>query len=219
MIKIENIEVYNFDGAIRGCRNALQSWNKIDSYPAELTEDGQFHIGENDLSLLKRLYKAGRSDRKFMRQIFVSMDIVAPVYWLAELKTYQIGTTINSTSLMHTGTKRDFTIDDFSFEDISGYQNGMYFEDKLFKEFDQVIVDIVNFYRQKYVETKDARCFRAMRQIMPMGYNYRITWSANYEVCASIINQRKNHRLSEWKEFCSILLRKLPYLEEIMGEG
>lgn len=172
-------------------------------------------IGNNDLSLAQRLLKAGTSDAKFMRQINVSVDITAPVYWLAELDTYKIATTRNSTSLQHKGMSRDYTLNDFSIDNIklvpleSGKETSS--NDDL-----QIIIDLVNKYRQLYKQTKDYRYFRVMRQLMPMGYNYTITWTSNYAGLRNMYFQRKNHQLTEWrKDFCE-WVESLPYGKDLI---
>lgn len=213
MIKVENIEVFNFEGAIRGMRNPLMSHSKSDSgYGIDGEDEDTFVIGNNDLDLMKRLYKASlngdnHAHRKYLRQIFVSMDIIAPTYFTAELDTYKIGTTRNSCSLQHKGASRDFTAEDFSFDSEDDYDAAYLL----------TAIDIVNYYRQKYIETKDYKFFIKMRQLMPMGYNYRFTYTMNYENVISMIKQRHNHKLPEWREFCEIL-KTLPYIKEIMEE-
>jgi len=172
----------------------------------------EYVIGNNDLDLMKRLYKSSlngdnHAHRKYLRQIFVSMDIIAPTYFTAELDTYKIGTTRNSCSLQHKGASRDFTIDDFSFDSEDDYDAAYLL----------TAIDIVNYYRQKYIETKDYKYFIKMRQLMPMGYNYRFTYTMNYENVVNMIKQCQNHKLPEWKEFCEIL-KTLPYIKEIMEE-
>jgi hypothetical protein len=224
MIKVENIEVFNFEGAIRGMRNPLNSWEKSDSHicyggdrfdgctgehpfcPRKDDKDFEndvFCVGKADLDLMHRLFVAGSEHRKFLRQLFVSMDITAPLYWIAECDTYKVGTTRNSCSLQHTGSKRDYTIDDFSFDEgLSG------------KDIAE-IVDMINKYRRKYIETKDYKYFRFMRQVMPQSYNYKSTVTMSYENVVNMIKQRENHKLQEWKDFTDIL-KDLPYVREIM---
>lgn len=172
-------------------------------------------IGHNDLSLAQRLLKAGTSDAKFMRQINVSVDITAPVFWLSQLDTYKISTTRNSTSLQHKGMSRDYTTDDFTIDDIQL----VYFEsgkETSSKEDLQIIIDLINKYRQLYKQTKDYRYFRIMRQLMPMGYNYTITWTSNYAGLRNMYFQRRNHQLTEWKkDFCT-WVESLPYGKDLI---
>lgn len=198
-MKVENVKVYNIARAVYSARNALNSWNKSDS---DLDND---ILGKCDIELARRLYKGGCEHRKYLRQIFVTMDIEAPVYWIQELDTYKVGTTRNSCSLQHKGASRDFTLDDFSYDP------------EIMQEDMQMVIDLVNKYRQLYEDTKNYAFFIAMRQLMPMGYNYRFTLSMNYENVVNMIHQRSNHRLPEWKEFTGILY-ELPYIKEIIGD-
>ena len=202
MIDVSNVEVFNFDGALRGMRNPLNSWDKSDSSWDETRT--VYNVGRSDLSLMNRLYKAGSEHRKYLRQIFISMDIVAPVFWWAELDTYKVNVTRNSCSFMHKGTSKPFTISDFS-------TNGMP------EEFLESVVKNLNFLRDEYLTTNNPEVFEQIRCLLPSGYNQRSTITMNYENAVNMINQRSNHRLSEWREFCEVL-RKLPYMEEIMRE-
>ena len=204
MVKIENTIVTGWEAAIRGARMPLQSFAKSDSR----YEDGHYVIGENDLDLLTRLSAAGNDHGKFMRMLHVSCDVICPVYFAAELDTYKIGTTRNSSSLQHTGMKRDYTIDDFS-TDIDGGIN------KWVKDYWDKVIGEINILRKKYVETKDYDYFRVMRQLMPMGYNYTFTWDANYAVLKNIYHARKGHRLSEW-ETMREWIEELPHAEELI---
>lgn len=197
MIKVENIKVYNIARAIYSARNALNSWDKSDS---DLEND---IVGKADLDLAHRLYVAGSVHRKFLRQIFVSMDITAPTYWLAELDTYRVGMTRNSCSFMHKGLSKPFELSDFS---THGYD----------KEYDYII-DKLNDLRDRWLETKDNELFQQIRCLLPSGYNQRSTYTMNYENVANIIEYRTGHRLSEWNEFVDILW-ELPYMKEIAGE-
>ena len=218
MIKLENINVFNFEGAIRGMRNPLNSWDKSDSkfYPWDETS---VEIGENDLNLMKRLYKGGTEHRKFMRQIFVSMDITAPLYWWKEFDTYKVGTVSNSCSTMHTIHKREFSLDDFSIEHVSddsleiNYKYVKYWN----KPIDALVdlIDILNACREKYLETKDKKWWWQLIQLLPSSYNQKRTITMNYENAATIIKQRTGHKLDEWNIFINEL-KQLPYIEKIM---
>lgn len=204
MIKIEKQEVFNFEGAIRGMRNPLNSWDKSDSV---YENPFGFNIGEADLNLMKRLYKGGTEHRKFMRQIFVSMDITAPLYWWKEFDTYKVGTVSNSCSTMHTIHKKEFELDDFSIEHLTeGNVEG-------FKS----VLNCLNTARQNYIETKDKKWWWQMIQVLPSSYNQKRTITMNYENAATIIRQRTGHKLDEWKVLIESL-EKLPYLKTIMGE-
>lgn len=208
MIKVENIEVFNFEGAIRGCRNPLASWHKSDShfFANEETDKIDYLLGKNDLDLMHRLYVAGTEHRKFLRQIFVSMDITGPIYWLSELDTYKVGTVRNSCSFMHKGVAKPFEISDFSTHADDTYR------------WVGIIADL-NELRDEYLKTKDPEIFNQIRCLLPSGYNQRFTYTMNYENVVTMIHQRENHRLPEWRKFTDIL-KGLPYVKEIMeGEG
>lgn len=220
MIKIENVEVVGWESAIRGMRNPLNSWDKSDTLfiKSEYTDNvDEFLIAEkcggylpvirdNDLDLMKRLVKAGTDHRKFMRMITVYVDVTAPLYWWAECDTYKVGTVRNSCSKMHTIHKKEFTLEDFSHEHLSDDSI------KLLKD----IVFILNFHREKYLETKDKKYWWQIIQLLPSSYNQRATLMLNYEVLANMYHSRKNHKLNEWVEFCK-WIETLPYSELITG--
>lgn len=216
---LENIKVFGFVDALRGMRNPLNSWDKGDSTVKFSTEDGSIttvELGPNDTRLCKALVSGGQPHRKFLRQIFVTMDITAPTYWWAEMDTYKVSTTRNSCSVQHKGSSRDFTTDDFTIDcmnysapepnilDKSDYQ-------QIFSD-SKTIIDIVNKWRRMFVASKDYTYFRLMRQFLPMGYNYKATWSANYETLVNIYQWRHNHKLSEWHVFCNEVA-KLPGMD------
>lgn len=199
MIKVENIKAYNITRAVYSARNAMNSWNKSDS---DLNKD---ILGPNDLELAKKLYAAGPEHRKYLRQVFVSMDITAPIFLWAEIDTYKIGVTRNSCSFMHKGISRPFTDEDFSFHNQETRLSVLC-----------AVIDELNRLRERYLETKDPDIFAEIRELLPSGYNQRSTITMNYENAVNMIRQRKDHRLEEWREFCGILLEELPYLREIM---
>ena len=214
MIKVENIEVWGFEHAIRGMRNPLNSWAKSDSYKTHIedtetleTADYQFFLGEKDLELMQKLCKAGPEHRKFMRQIFVSLDITAPFYWWKEFDTYKVGTVANSCSTMHKLTAKPFELSDFSCEHLFNINNE--YEDEL-----TLIVNMLNWYRDKYVKTADKRFWWQIVQLLPMSYNQKRTITMNYENALTIIKQRTGHKLDEWSALIEKLL-ELPYLKEI----
>lgn len=238
MIKVDKIEVFNWEGAIRGMRNPLNSWDKSDShdnyeydcYPW-VTEP--FIIGENDLALMRKLCRAGSDHRKFLRQIMVSMDITAPRYWWPEFDTYKVGTVANSTSTMHTIHKRPFVLDDFSCDCLKSTEtlfdvtypigemaSGHADEDLTFTtETDCVsltsdIIKALNVLRDKFNETGDKTYWRAMIQLLPQSYNQLRTVTLNYEVLLNMYHARKAHKLSEWRELCSVI-ETLPYFADI----
>lgn len=215
MIKIENIEVFNFEGAFRGLRNPMNSWNKSDSYIDALTN--KYIVGENDLKLAQRMIGAGTDESKFMRQIFVSMDITAPLYWWKEADTYKIATVSNSCSTMHKITSSEITEENYSFDPES---------DKPLTDLptnDYVrILDIKNravadveWLRKKYNETKDKRYWRLLIQINPDGWLQKRTWTGNYQNLRNMYFARKNHKLIEWIQFCQII-EQLPYSKELI---
>jgi hypothetical protein len=210
MILIEKEVVYNFDGAVRGMRNPLNSWDKIDSKYV----DGTFILGENDLDLMRRLVKAGSDHRKFMRQILVCFDITAPLYWWKEFDTYKVGTTANSTSTMHKLTAKKFTFDDFSHENLKTTLG------ETFEGMDLLatIIDFLNERRERYLETKDKTIWDEMIQILPTSYNQKRTLTLNYEVLRNMYHSRKNHKLQEWHDMRA-KIESLPYSELITMEG
>lgn len=201
MIKVENIEVWGFEHAIRGMRNPLNSWDRSDSK----FDYDKMCLGENDLALMRKLYAAGQPHRKYLRQIFVSMDITAPLYWWKEFDTYKVGTTANSCSTMHKLTAKEFTIEDFSFEDCDRWTKDVVCP---------CIINALNMNRLKYLETKDKELWRQMIQLLPSSYNQRRTVTMTYENVMNMLDYREGHKLDEWREFCEIL-RALPHVEVI----
>lgn len=209
MIKLQNTEVYGWGAAIRGMRNPLNSWDKSDSFVCESTDecvgDCRGCVGKADLALMKKLVKAGSDHSKFMRMINVTVDITAPIYWVAEHDTYKVATVRNSCSFMHKGVSKPFELSDFSVDD-SDFVNA--------KDTWRDMMRALNMLRDTYLETKDEAVFTQLRQLLPQGYNVRYTWQANYQVLRNIYHARKNHRLKEWREFCS-WIETLPYSELI----
>lgn len=210
MIKVENIDVWGFEHAIRGMRNPMNSWDKSDSgYRAtgEHYEDINFAVGENDLKLMKRLYKAGSEHRKYLRQIFVSLDITAPLYWWKEFDTYKIGTAANSCSTMHKIAAKEFELDDFSHEYLC--EGALIILEKL--------IYSLNTFREAYLDTSNKDHWWQLIQLLPSSYNQRRTITMNYENVVTIIKQRTGHKLDEWNNFIGIL-KELPYIREITDE-
>lgn len=175
------------------------------------TNGRNFVIGDNDLSLMKRLTKAGADHRKFLRMINVTMDISAPTYWWAEFDTYKVGTVRNSCSFMHKGTSNPFCIDDFSCC-VSDIDDTMQLSATW-----QNLLNTLNKLREKYLETKDKTIFQEIRNLLPSGYMQRSTVQLNYEVLLNMYKSRKNHRLQEWRDFCD-WIETLPYFKEICLE-
>lgn len=212
MIKVENIETWGFEHAIRGMRNPMNSWDKSDSMPG-----GQagYQVGKNDLSLMKKLYKAGTEHRKYLRQIFVSMDITAPLYWWKEFDTYKVGTVANSCSTMHKIHSKEFTVEDFSCEHIENFDG--YYNTAMFYEWFVDTIEKLNVARRLYIDTGDKRYWWQMIQLLPSSYNQKRTVTMNYENVITIIKQRTGHKLDEWNDFIEIL-KDLPYIREIIND-
>ena len=203
MVKIENVDVYGFETAIRGARNPMNSWHLMDSG----YNNGEFEIGENDYDLLRRLTIAGPEHRKWNRMVTVTMDITAPLYWWKEYDTYKVGTVANSRSTMHKIQAKEFTVDDFSYEHLL---------EPSYKCLCETIV-LLNDARDIFNETKDKKYWWQMIQLLPTSYNQKRTVHLNYEVLGTMYHQRRHHKLDEWVEFCDII-KTLPYSEFITRE-
>lgn len=233
MIRFEHTDVMNFEGAIRGMRNPMNSWDKSDSYIKQNCNECQHKsdysvckhnpihkcfdvvIGENDLDLMRRLIKAGSDHRKFMRQILVSVDITAPLYWWKEFETYRAGVApnpmdieMNSCSTMHKIHSKEFTLEDFSHENL--FQISLYSLENT--------IDILNHYREKYLNTKDKMNWWQMIQLLPSSYNQRRTLTLNYEVLLNIYGSRRNHKLDEWRIGFMEWIESLPYAKELITD-
>ena len=225
MLKIENFEVLGWEHAIRGMRNPKNSWEKSDSFLCREVEDDTcpencsfigkcpvygtedfFVLGENDYTLMKNLRNAGTDHRQFMRMIPVYLDITAPLYWWKEFDTYKVGTVANSCSTMHKIHAKEFTLEDFSCEKLYDPLGDL-----------RPIVDRLNVYRERYLETKDKNDWWQMIQLLPTSYNQKRTVMLNYEVLANIYKSRRNHKLDEWHTFCD-WIEELPYSELITGK-
>ena len=201
MIKIENIDVYGFEAAIRGARNPMNSWDRMDS----CYNNGEFEIGENDYKLLKNLTIAGPEHRKWNRMVTATMDITAPLYFLKEWDTYKVGTVANSCSTMHRIQAKKFEMSDFSVEHLRSL--------KVMHE----VIDELNFYRDKFNKDKKKEDWWEMIQLLPTSYNQKRTVHLNYEVLGTIYHQRRHHKLDEWHVFCD-MIETLPYSEFITRE-
>ena len=202
MLKVERIYVMNMENAIRGARNPLNSWARMDSY---YNEKGEFVLGENDLSLAARLAKAGSDHRKYLRQIMVSMDITAPLYWWKEFDTYKVGTVANSCSTMHKSQAKEFSREDFSC-------------DRLTPEALSVLDGLIAYLegeRVRFNETKERDAWHNMIQLLPSSFNQMRTVTLNYEVLINIYYARKNHKLAEWHTLCDAI-SQLPYAKELI---
>ena len=203
MIKVERVSVMNLENAMRGARNPLNSWGRCDS---AYNEAGEYVLGENDLSLAKRLCCAGSDHRKFIRQILVSMDITAPLYWWKEFDTYKVGTVANSCSTMHKIHSKPFTVEDFSVDHMTG---------ATLAEFEKWVA-YMESVRLRYLESKDKADWYDMIQLLPTSYNQMRTVTLNYEVLANIYYARRSHKLAEWHTFCDAIL-ELPYAKELIA--
>ena len=217
MIKITNIIVPSYEqwmAAIKGMRNPMNSWNKIDSKENTCNDIScdncskicsQIELGKNDYDLMKRLTLAGTEHSKFLRMLPVMMDITAPLYWWKEFDTYKVGTVANSCSTMHKIADKEFTLDDFSVENL--YEDVI---DRPFKD----IIDCLNFFRGLYIQNNDKDDWWQMIQLLPSSYNQKRTVFLNYAVLANMYHQRKGHKLDEWHDFCD-MIEKFPYSEFI----
>ena len=211
MLKVENLDCWGFEHAIRGMRNPMNSWDKSDSMRVKADESIYpigYAIGKNDLDLMRRLYKAGTEHRKYLRQIFVSMDITAPLYWWKEFDTYKVGTVANSCSTMHKIAAKEFELDDFSHEHL--LQVAL---DDLSET-----IETLNEYRVFYLESKDKKYWWQLIQLLPSSYNQKRTITMNYENAITIIKQRTGHKLDEWKTLIDEL-KTLPFIERIIEDG
>ena len=217
MIKVTNIITPSYEqwmAAIKGMRNPMNSWNKIDSKENTCNDIScdncseicsQIELGKNDYDLMKRLTLAGTEHSKFLRMLPVIMDITAPLYWWKEFDTYKVGTVANSCSTMHKIADKEFTLDDFSVENL--YEDVI---DRPFKD----IIDCLNFFRGLYIQNNDKDDWWQMIQLLPSSYNQKRTVFLNYAVLANMYHQRKGHKLDEWHNFCD-MIEKLPYNEFI----
>lgn len=205
MIKFENTKVYNFEGAIRGMRNPMNSWELSDSTHGVCG----FKLGKADLKLCQKLIDGGPVHSKFLRQIFISVDITAPLYWWKEFDTYKVGTVANSCSTMHKIHSKKFDFDDFSTDHMS------------FETLDcmDYIINHLNHCRNKFIETKDKYYWWQMIQLLPTSHNQRRTITLDYEVLRNIIKWRKNHKLDEWSKGFMNWLDGLPYSDELLKYG
>lgn len=205
MILLENTSVMNFENAIRGARNPMNSWDKLDS---SFDANGKFVFGPNDLSLGKKLCKAGSDHRKFVRQIFISVDITAPIYWWKEFDTYKVGTVANSTSTMHKIHSKPFELSDFSTDKMVDSA----------KDCMENILKTLENLRQEFLKDKSNNkdSWYSIIQLLPESYNQKRTVTLNYENAISMYYSRRNHKLSEWHVFCDWIL-SLPYFKELFS--
>lgn len=202
MLTLKNTSVMNFENAIRGARNPLNSWGRMDSHTEP---DGSFIFGPNDIDLAMRLAKAGSDHRKYLRMVFVSVDVTAPLYWWKEYDTYKVATVANSTSTMHKIHSKPFSMDDFSCDHMT---------DGTKKFMETVVAELENI-RLRFKETKSKDDWYDMIQLLPSSYNQMRTCTFNYETLINIYRARKNHKLAEWHTFCD-WIETLPYAEQLI---
>ena len=245
MIKFENTEVIGWESAIRGMRNPMNSWEKSDSGPVAncirydergfvCTKKNRycagfecFCVGPNDIDLMNRLRNSGTDHRKFMRMITVYVDITAPLYWWKEFDTYKIGTVANSCSTMHKIAAKEFTLEDFSHEHLLSMANNDAGDALFLNDANNIrvdgddllglIINVLNYYRGRYIITKDKRYWWQLIQLLPSSYNQKRTVMLNYEVLANIYKSRRHHKLDEWHTLCD-WIESLPYSELITGK-
>ena len=222
-MKFTNTEVFNFEGALRGMRNPLNSWGKSDSCWDFPEYPDRFVIGKKDLTLAQRLIRAGGEHRKFMRQIFVSVDITAPLYWWKEFDTYKVGTVANSTSTMHKLTSQPITTDCFETDDYNDVicDNGELIFEVATCWFE--LIDTLEQLRQTYLKTKDKRVWKELIRLLPESWLQTRTITINYENIFNMIKQRSNHKLNEWSGVDNAVLpnfiswaKTLPYANELL---
>lgn len=208
MLKIENAETFGWEAAIRGLRNPFNSWSKSDSWWSSPNENGtdapMFIVGENDLKLASALANSGPDDGKFLRMIHVQLDVTAPLYWHKEADQYKVGTVTDSCSTMHKIHAKEFTLDDFSHEHLYSPLNDL-----------KPTVDLLNVYRERFLETKDKEDWWQLIQLLPSSYNQRRTWDLNYAVLRNIYHARRNHKIDEWHTLCD-WIETLPYAKELI---
>jgi hypothetical protein len=202
MLKVERTTVMNFENALRGARNPLNSWERSDSF---YDEKGTFVVGEKDLELAGKLCRAGSDHRKFMRQIFVSVDITAPFYWWKEFDTYKVATVSNSTSTMHRIHKEPFSAEQFSTDHMT---------EPTREKLEELLVYLETL-RISFNETKDKRYWYDIIELLPSAYNQLRTCTLNYETLSNIYRARRDHKLDEWHVFCA-WISSLPYAENLI---
>ena len=208
MLTIENAETFGWEAAIRGMRNPKNSWSKSDSWWSSPNENGtdapMFIVGENDLKLASALANSGPDDGKFLRMIHVQLDVTAPLYWHKEADQYKVGTVTDSCSTMHKIHAKEFTMDDFSHEHLYSPLHDL-----------KPTVDLLNMYRERFLETKYKEDWWQLIQLLPSSYNQRRTWDLNYAVLRNIYHARRNHKIDEWHTLCN-WIETLPYAKELI---
>lgn len=208
-MKLEHVKSFNWEGAIRGMRNPLESWDKLDSEYVydEVNNDFMVTLGKNDLDLAMRLSKAGSDHRKFMRQIFISIDLTMPLYWWKQFDQYRIATVTNSCSTMHCIHKKPITHRDFQ----PNPYGSQYYHHTM-----TIMIDALNNLREDFIETKYKGSWDDLIQLLPSSYLQKKTVTMNYEVLYNIYHSRKNHKLQEWQWLVVELMKQLPYTNELI---
>lgn len=238
-MKFERTNTWGFDHTIHGMRNPLASWDRSDSgygckkenkvcntcpsinseYEYGLCRSDIYIIGPNDMKLAQRLIKAGPEHRKFLRQIFVSVDITAPLYWWKEFDTYKVGTTANSTSTMHKLATTPITMECFECDDLAKdlvvYEKEPYDVDTTLEEFFQYYLEALEALRERFNKTKDKRYWKELVRLLPESWLQTRTVTMNYEIIRNIVKQRAGHKLTEWKAFID-WAHTLPYADELI---
>ena len=207
MLTIENAETFGWEAAIRGMRNPKNSWSKSDStFEMSTDESGvqTIDIGPADRKLASALANSGTDDGKFLRMIHLQIDVTAPLYWWKEADQYKIGTVTDSCSTMHKIHAKEFTLDDFSHEHLYSPLHDL-----------KPTVDLLNVYRERFLDTKDKEDWWQLIQLLPSSYNQRRTWDLNYAVLRNIYHARKGHRLDEWHTLCD-WIETLPYAKDLI---
>ena len=207
MLTIENVQLFGFQAAIRGMRNPKNSWAKGDSTFYISTDDvgvQTIDLGPADLKLASALANSGPDDGKFLRMIHVQLDVTAPLYWHKEADQYKVGTVTDSCSTMHKIHAKEFTLDDFSHEHLYSPLNDL-----------KPTVDLLNVYRERFLETKDKEDWWQLIQLLPSSYNQRRTWDLNYAVLRNIYHARRNHKIDEWHTLCD-WIETLPYAKDLI---
>ena len=219
-MKFEDTEVWGFEHAIRGMRNPMNSWDRSDSGYVDKRFNDQFYIGPDDMKLMKNLISAGPEHRKFLRQIFISVDITAPLYWWKEFDTYKVGTVADSCSTMHKLKDTPITVDCFEMGDFADVDVLTDILDKriilnIYSFYDLVMVPYMEKLRQKYLETKDKRYWKELIRLLPESWLQKRTVTMSYENVANMYSQRMNHKLTEWSKDFIQWADNLPYFKEL----
>lgn len=216
-MKFANTEVFNFEGAFRGMRNPKNSWHLSDSYVGyDEWDQNKYIVGKKDLELAQKLILAGSEHSKFMRQIFVSADITAPLYWWKEFDTYKIGTVANSTSTMHKLASTPITLDCFEFDDCDLEIEECFGMTVTCSELGRYIINTIEEVRQKYLETNDKKYWRTLIQLLPESWLQTRTITMNYSNIRNMYYQRINHKLTEWSSSFTEWIESLPYSKELI---